>query len=78
MSKVQTTLFLSNKSQAVRLPKPVALPADVKEVDIIAVGNTRIISPAGTSWDSWFDGPRVTDDFMVERDQPADQLREAL
>jgi antitoxin VapB len=78
MPTVKTTVFLNNKSQAVRLPKPVALPASVKEVDIVAIGNTRIISPAGASWDSWFDGPGVSDDFMLERDEPADQKREAL
>jgi antitoxin VapB len=78
MPTVQTTVFLSNRSQAVRLPKPVALPATVNAVDIVAIGNTRIITPAGESWDSWFDGPGVSDDFMEEREQPADQQREAL
>ena len=46
---VQTTVFLNNRSQAVRPPKPEALPASVKEVDVVAIGNTRVISPAGTS-----------------------------
>jgi len=78
MPTVRTTVFLSNRSQAVRLPKLVALPTTVKEVDIIAIGDTRIITPAGISWDAWFDGPGVSDDFMVEREQPGDQKREAL
>lgn len=78
MSSIQTTVFLSNRTQAVRLPKAVALPASVKEVDVVAIGDTRIISPAGTSWDSWFDGPGVSKDFMIEREQPTDQQREAL
>ena len=78
MSSIQTTVFLSNRTQAVRLPKAVALPPSVKEVDVVAIGDTRIISPAGTSWDSWFDGPGVSDDFMIEREQPTDQQREAL
>lgn len=72
----QGSVFQSNRSQAVRLPKAVALPEDVKRVDVIAVGRTRIITPAGESWDSWFDGEGVTADFMVEREQPADQERE--
>jgi antitoxin VapB len=50
----------------------------VKRVEIIAVGHTRIITPAGESWDSWFDGPGVTADFMAEREQPAEQEREAF
>jgi hypothetical protein len=46
---------------------------DVKLVDVIAVGRTRIITPAGEAWDSWFDGVGVTADFMVERDQHVGQ-----
>lgn len=78
MTTIHTTIFKSNKSQAIRLPKPVALPDSIKKVDIVAIGNTRIITPAGESWDQWFDGPGVSVDFMVERDQPAGQTREAL
>lgn len=72
----QGSVFQSNRSQAVRLPKAVALPDDVKRVDVIAVGRTRIITPSGESWDSWFDGEGVTADFMVERGQSANQARE--
>lgn len=74
----QSTVFKSNKSQAVRLPKPVALPDSVKKVDIVKLGNARLITPAGESWDFWFDGPGVSDDFMSEREQPAMQTRESL
>ncbi|EFS3807075.1 TPA: toxin-antitoxin system antitoxin VapB [Escherichia coli] len=75
---METTVFLSNRSQAVRLPKAVALPEDVKKVDVIAVGRTRIITPAGESWDSWFDGDSVSADFMNDREQPAIQERESF
>lgn len=74
----QSTVFKSNRSQAVRLPKAVALPDDVKRVDVVAVGRTRIISPAGEMWNSWFDGEGASDDFMAEREQPVEQLRESL
>jgi antitoxin VapB len=74
----QGSIFQSNRSQAVRLPKAAALPEDVKRVDIIVMGRTRIITPAGESWDSWFDCKGVTDDFMNEREQPEDQIREAF
>ncbi len=73
---METTVFLSNRSQAVRLPKAVALPRDVKRVDIVAVGRTRIITPAGESWDSWFEGEGVSTDFMASREQPKGQERE--
>jgi len=78
MKSVNTTVFKSNQTQAVRLPKAVALPESIKKVKIVAVGNTRIITPADESWDYWFDGPGVSDDFMNERDQPADQQRESF
>ncbi len=78
MTAIHTTVFKSNKTQAVRLPKAVALPDTIKSVEIVAVGNTRIITPAGESWDQWFDSRGVSDDFMLDRDQPADQAREAL
>jgi antitoxin VapB len=78
MSSVHTKVFKSNQSQAVRLPKPVALPEGIKEVEIISIGNTRLIIPAGQSWDSWFNASGVSDDFMSDREQPEDQHREIL
>ncbi len=75
---VQTKLFKSNQSQAVRLPKAVAFPLEVKDVEIVIVGNTRIIAPANQTWDSWFEEPAVSDDFMVDREQPSLQEREPL
>ena len=74
----KASVFKSNRSQAVRLPKSVALPDDVKRVDVVAIGKTRIITPEGTSWDEWFAGETVSDDFMVERDQSSEQLREGF
>ena len=70
------SVFKSNRSQAVRIPKDIAWYDDVKQVDISVIGRARVIAPAGELWDSWFDGPGVTDDFMPERDQPEDQIRE--
>ena len=78
MSRVQTSIFKSNKSQAVRLPKGVAMPGSVKRVDIIAEGNSRVIVPAGESWDLWFARPGVSADFLETRDQPEDQERVTL
>jgi antitoxin VapB len=74
----KTTVFKSNRTQAVRLPKAVAFPDDVKQVDIVAVGRARLIVPAGEAWDSWFDGPDVSADFMNQREQPDDQEREGF
>jgi antitoxin VapB len=72
----QGAVFKSNRSQAIRLPKSAALPEDVKRVDVVTIGRTRIIAPAGEAWDSWFDGPGCSADFMSEREQPPAQERE--
>lgn len=74
----QASVFKSNKSQAVRLPKSVALPEGVKKVNVVVLGRSRLISPVGESWDSWFDDAEVSQDFMAEREQPEEQEREAF
>ncbi len=74
----RSTVFKSNKSQAIRLPKPVALPDSVRKVDIVKLGRARLVTPAGESWDHWFDRKGVSEDFMSKRDQPSQQQREPL
>ena len=74
----RASVFKSNKSQAVRLPKSVSLPDTVKQVDIISLGRARLIVPAGEAWDSWFDSEGVTEDFMTDRGQPEEQKRESF
>ncbi|MEQ1930487.1 MAG: type II toxin-antitoxin system VapB family antitoxin [Parvularculaceae bacterium] len=75
---VKAKLFRNNKSQAVRLPKDVAFPESVTEVEITRVGDRCVISPVGKSFDLFFDGPGMPPDFMIDRDQPADQARPIL
>jgi antitoxin VapB len=72
----RSTVFTTNRSQAVRLPKPVALPDNVHQVEIMKIGRSRLITPADQSWDSFFDGQKVSDDFMAEREQPAAEERD--
>ncbi len=75
----RSTVFISNRSQAVRLPKAVAFPEGVHQVDILKVGQSRVIVPQGKRWDDFFvDGPRASGDFMAERRQPAAEEREPL
>lgn len=75
----RSTVFTTNRSQAVRLPKPVAFPEGVHQVEIIKVGQSRLISPVGRRWDDLFEnGPRLPEDFMSERRQPAAEDREPL
>ncbi|MGE3145374.1 MAG: type II toxin-antitoxin system VapB family antitoxin [Pseudorhodoplanes sp.] len=73
----RSTVFTSNRSQAVRLPKPVAFPEGVHQVDILKVGRSRVIVPHGKRWDDLFqNGPRVSEDFMTVREQPVAEERE--
>ena len=74
----KASVFKTNKTQAIRLPKSVALPDSVKQVDIVVLGRSRLITPSGESWDEWFAGDGVSDDFMNERDQPEEQERYAF
>jgi antitoxin VapB len=75
----RSTVFKSNRSQAVRLPKPVAFPGDVHQVEIVKLGDSRLISPVGHRWDDLFTtGPRASEDFMPTRDQPPAEERELL
>lgn len=75
----RSTVFISNRSQAVRLPKAVAFPEDVHQVDILKIGCSRVIVPQGKRWDDLFlHGPRVSDDFMDERVQPPMEERESF
>jgi antitoxin VapB len=76
---ITTPLFSNNRSQAVRLPKAVAFPPEVKAVTIRVQGNSRIITPAGGGWEEWFSrAPRITGDFLADRDQGAADVREPL
>jgi antitoxin VapB len=74
----RSTVFTINGVQAVRLPKAVAFPASVRRVTITKLGRSLLISPADHSWNAFFDGPRVSDDFMEERDQPRSEPRDRL
>lgn len=61
--------------QAMRLPKGVDFPPEVRDVSIRRVGRSRMISPANALWDDFFEALRVD---LGERDQPVVQHRESL
>lgn len=69
----KTTLFHSNKSQAVRLSKDVAFPEGVRTVTVVRDGKRRIVAPADLTWDDFFEAPGVD---LGERVQPQAQDRE--
>ena len=69
----RTTVFLSNRSQAVRLPKDVAFPTGTREVTVLRDGKRRVITPSNAVWDDFFDSSGAD---LGERAQPAAQDRE--
>lgn len=55
------SLFKSNRNQAVRIPKDMEFPADIKSVIIRKVGNSRILTPRDEIWLEYFAEPGVAD-----------------
>ena len=71
------SVFVNNRTQAVRLPADSRFPDNVKKVTVRVVGQDRVLSPAESTWDSFFmSDETVTDDFMTERASQEQQERE--
>ena len=70
----RAAIFKSNRSQAVRLPKAVAFPDDVKEVTVIQEGKSLRLVPSNALWDDFFDQPGVD---WPDREQPLIQQRDS-
>lgn len=73
------SVFINNRTQAVRLPAETRFPDNVKKVVVRVVGGDRILSPIDSAWDSFFQSDEgVTDDFMTERAPQEQSEREAF
>lgn len=70
----KASVFKSNRSQAVRIPKDLAFPDDVKEVYILQIGKKLEIIPVGSLWDDFFD--RAPNPDFPDREQPPVQERD--
>ena len=70
-------LFKNGQSQAVRLPKEFRFEGD--SVNIKRVGNAVVLLPQNEPWETLFDAlEQFSPDFMDERQQPKQQMREGL
>jgi antitoxin VapB len=70
-------VFVNGRSQAVRLPKDFRLPGS--DVYIKKIGNIVILIPKDDPWSSLLSSlDQFTDDFMENRDQPDQDIREAM
>jgi len=73
------SVFVNNRTQAVRLPAETRFPDDVKKVIVRVLGKERILTPVENSWDSFFlSEERPSDDFMSERASQEQPDREQL
>jgi antitoxin VapB len=73
------TVFVNNRTQAVRLPVDSRFPENVKKVVVRIVGKDRILSPVENTWDSFFLSENgVSDDFLTERASQEQSERESF
>lgn len=73
------SVFVNNRTQAVRLPAETRFPDDVKQVRVRVVGKDRVLSPVDSTWDSFFMAEEVaTGDFMEDRASQEQSDRESL
>ncbi len=76
---LQGSIFVNNKTQAVRLPVDARFDDSVKRVLIRKVGKERILSPIENTWDSFFlSDDKVSDDFLIKRAEQTESIREAF
>jgi antitoxin VapB len=64
-------IFYNNTTQAVRLPKAVAFPDGVSEVEIVVEGSKRILIPKTSLLDWMLEGPGFSEDFSTDSALPA-------
>lgn len=71
-SPMKATVFTSNRSQAVRLPKAAAFPDDVKELRVIREGRSLVLVPADAVWS----------DFLAQQggdiEEPEDPIDDSI
>ncbi len=73
------SIFVNNRTQAVRLPADTRFPDGVTHVHVRVVGTDRVLSPVDNTWDSFFHSEEsVTDDFMAERASQSQSERDAF
>ncbi len=73
------SVFVNNRTQAIRLPAATRFPDEVKKVTVRVLGKDRILSPVENTWDSFFlSEDHVSDDFMEQRASQEQSERESF
>lgn len=68
-SPMKASVFTSNRSQAVRIPKALAFPDHVKELRVIREGRSLLLVPADAVWTDFLAEPGGD---IEEPDDPID------
>ncbi len=66
----EAALFRSNRSQAVRIPKDLEFPDDLKKVMVRRIGKAIMLVPKGAEWDIFLSMLPADDDFLAPDDPP--------
>lgn len=66
----EAALFRSNRSQAVRIPKDMEFPDDLKKVVVRRVGKAIMLVPKGAEWDMFLSMLPADEDFVAPDDPP--------
>ena len=73
-----TSVFMNNRTQAVRLPSISRFSESTQKVFVRMVGVERVISPIEQVWDSFFDDPDLQLSTDFERGEQISTEREAF
>ena len=68
----KTTIFRKNGAQVIRLSEDVEFSDGVREVVVFREGKRRVIVPADSSWDDFFEEAGIE---IGEREQPEERSR---
>lgn len=74
----KATVFRLNRSQAVRIPKHLAFPDDVRDVIVRRSGDSLIVTPLAKKWSDFFAMLPADDDFAAPNDPPPADAIEPL
>lgn len=73
------SVFINNRTQAVRLPADSRFADDVKKVNVRVLGNERVLTPIDQTWGSFFSSEEgVTEDFLESRGIQTQTERESF
>ena len=73
-----TSVFMNNRTQAVRLPSIYRFSESTQKVFVRMIGVERVISPVEQVWDSFFDDPDLQLSADFERGEQISTEREAF